>query len=45
MAITVPNTCRKASVDRRKERKPTMSVVMAIISAMDVRMVPCRMAR
>ena len=45
MAMTVPKTCKKANDDSLKERKPTMSVVMAIIKAMDVSTVPWRIAR
>ena len=45
MAMTVPNTWRKANEDKRNERKPTTSVVMAMSRAIDVKVVPCRMAR
>jgi hypothetical protein len=45
MAMTVPNTCKNANEDRRNERKPTTSVVMAMSRAMEVRVVPWRTAR
>ena len=40
IAITVPNTCRKDSAENLNERKPTISVNMAINKAIDVKIVP-----